>query len=78
MAKLILAGGANVLAVEHDVPGRWLDQPVDAAQQRGFTGAGQADNDQELAVGHGERHIVKGACAVGINLAQVLDFKHSR
>lgn len=47
----------HVLAIDVDVTGAGFDQAVDQADQGGFAGAGQAHEDEDLALFDTERHI---------------------
>jgi hypothetical protein len=49
----------DVAPFEDDLPARWFFQPVAAAQQRGLAGSRRADDEHQLAGGHGQVHAVQ-------------------
>ncbi len=53
-AQIALAQGIDVLAIDHDAPGRGLDQAVEHAHQGGLARARQAHDDEDLAGLDGE------------------------
>ncbi|BFO14685.1 hypothetical protein SHKM778_10730 [Streptomyces sp. KM77-8] len=57
--------GADVLAVDDDGAGGRLDQPGETAHQCGLAGAGQAHDDEDLALADVEGHIADGGRAAG-------------
>src|SRR5256885_7984588 len=53
-AQIALAQGIDVLAIDHDAPGRGLDEAVEHAHQGGLARARQAHDDGDLARLDGE------------------------
>ena len=51
-----------------------VDHAVDGTDQRGFTGAGEADDGDKLALINGQVYILQAFDAIGIGLAHVLEF----
>ncbi len=50
--------------------------PIDGPQQRGFSGAGAADDGYKLAVLNGEGHILQSDGPVGIDLGSMVKYNH--
>src|SRR5207237_606676 len=75
-AKLRAARTGHVGAVEHDAPARRLDEPVDAAKERGLARTGKSDEDDEFAALDVQGDAVDAARAARIDLHQVLYLKH--
>ena len=64
-AQLGWVVGQDVVAVDKDLAGSWLDQPVDHAKGGRFTGTGRPDENTDLAGRHLEREVVDGrGCAI--------------
>ena len=65
MPKLRFSGGRCVMSrvVDEDVARRGLDEARDDHQERGLARAGRAEQRQELAARHVERHAVDGGDA---------------
>ena len=59
--QLLLAGAQQVAALEDDLAGGGLHQPRQAAHQRGFAGAREAHDDEDLAGGDLDADIAHGA-----------------
>src|SRR5271170_1698343 len=67
---------ADVLALDADLAGVGVDQPVGQPQQRGLAGTGAADDGEQFALGDFERYVVHGpdrraAAAAGKTLADM-------
>jgi hypothetical protein len=81
--RAIGAPGAQLLALElgdvgvaeQDLALGRVDQAVQKAQQRGFPGAGTADDADHLAVGDGEVGVVDGE-VVAEAAGQLFEFQH--
>ena len=54
LGELILRRLQQVAILEKDFPGRRLDEPRHAAQQRGLAGAGESHDDEYLTLADGE------------------------
>ena len=78
LAQVLLRSGRHVHAVPDDPARGRLDQAVDAAQQGGLARAAQADDRQELSIGHLKAHIVERQHLVVVSLGQVLYAEQSR
>lgn len=60
-----LVHGADVLAVDDDRAGRRLDEPGQTAYEGRLARAGQAHDDEDLALAHIEAHVPDGGRAAG-------------
>lgn len=76
-------GFADVLALEDDLTGGGFDQPGQTSHQRGLARAGQAHDDEHLALADVEVHIAYGGGAAGTvhefaagEAAQLLRVRH--
>jgi hypothetical protein len=59
-------GAADVLAADPDLARAGLDQPGEAAYERGLAAAGQAHDHEDLARTHLEAHVSDGGGAAGL------------
>ena len=64
----------DVLAVEHDPPGRRLELPGDHGEQRGLAGAVGSDDAEEVTLVDSERHVLDGPQAAEVT-GQSLDLE---
>jgi hypothetical protein len=65
----------DLASIEMDLPGRGLDQPVDAADQGRFPGAAGADDCEEVILGHLEADALQDLRSCGaVARPQVFDF----
>ena len=58
-AQLLLVHGHQIHAMEENLAAIRPLQQIDAAHQRGFTGAGQADDSENLALFHRDIHMLQ-------------------
>jgi hypothetical protein len=63
----------DVGGAETDAPGRRLDQPVDAADERALARTGSADDGNDLGPVDGEADAVQRPGSAGIDLGQRFD-----
>ena len=73
LAKLLLAHGQNVFAVDEDLPVGGGIQPVEAADQRALARAAHADDAVDIALVNGQADVAQGvnlAAGYGVILAQ--------
>ncbi len=77
LAQFFLRGGGDVYVIPYHAPFGGLDQAVDTAQQGRFPGAAEADDHQELAVGHLNADIFQSKRAAFVDLGEMFYFEHS-
>ena len=63
LAQAVVVEPEDVLAVQQDLAGRRLMQPVQHPHERGLPGAGESHHDEDLARPHIERHVAHGGDA---------------
>ena len=81
LQKRLLAERRQVLPVDPDLAGGRTFEQVDAAHQRRFARAGQADDTEDLAVRDGQVHILQrfhAAGGRGIDFAEVFQLDHGK
>ena len=70
LAKRARAQAGQLQIVQKNRPRGRLDQPVDAADERRFTGAGRADQRHHLAIGHLQIDVLEGKVTGLVSLGQ--------
>src|SRR5687768_5963633 len=76
-AELVGRDGARILAVDADLAGGRLDEPIDHAQQRGLARARGADDGRDLPVADGETDAVDNP-ELEIILGERVELDHAR
>ncbi len=66
LAQPSLGHRDDVLAIDHHLASRRLDQPGEAAHQRRLARAGQPHHHEDLAGGDVEAHVADGRGAAGL------------
>ena len=68
----------HVGTLEDDLTACRLDEPVDAAKERGLSRTRKTDQHHELARADVEGHAVESSRAAGVDLHQVTDLEKRR